>query len=110
MARRGRRTPGLWVSWAPLVLVLVMPIPAGAFELSGGVSVGVFQAGALPRVAVTPHAGISWRRDSGFLLVVTDLFNILNPHQYGGHRHIQQNLRHGRVWLETSNSSCDEKF
>jgi hypothetical protein len=56
-----------------------MPIKAGAFELTGGVSVGAFQAGAIPRFAVTPHAGISWRRESGFLFVINDLFSFLAP-------------------------------
>lgn len=43
-------------NWAALlVLVLVAPMPASAFELSGGVSLGGFQVGGtLPRLAVTP--------------------------------------------------------
>ncbi|HTE19598.1 MAG TPA: hypothetical protein VK689_14615 [Armatimonadota bacterium] len=77
----GAGRPGLEIRWAALVLVLIliMPISAGAFELTGGVSGGVLQAGAVPRVAVTPHAGISWRRDSGLLFAANDLFNILAP-------------------------------
>jgi len=36
------KEPGLWIPWAaPFVLILVVPIPARAFELSGGVSLGV---------------------------------------------------------------------
>jgi hypothetical protein len=55
-------------------------MPAGAFEVSGGVGLGGFLAGGtLPRLAVTPHVGISWRRESGFLFVVHDLFSILAP-------------------------------
>jgi hypothetical protein len=74
------RTPDVLItSAALLVLVLVAPIPAEAVEVAGGLSVGVFQAGTIPRVAVTPHAGISWRKESGFLLAVNDLFNILTP-------------------------------
>ena len=74
------RTPRFLIARAaPLVVVLVVPIPVGAFELSGGVSMGVFQAGTLPRLAVTPHTGISWRRESGILFVVHDLFSILAP-------------------------------
>jgi hypothetical protein len=34
---------------------------------------GGFQAGAVPRLAVTPHVGVSWRKESGFLFVVHDL-------------------------------------
>ena len=75
------KTPGRWIPWAaPFVLVLVVPIPAAAFELSGGVSLGGFQVGStLPRLAVTPHVGLSWRRESGFLFVAHDLFSILTP-------------------------------
>jgi hypothetical protein len=74
------KTPGLWITRAAaFILVLVVSIPAGAFELSGGVSLGGFQAGAVPRPAVTPHSGVSWRKESGFLFVVHDLFSILAP-------------------------------
>ena len=71
----------LLIKWAvPVVLVLVMPRPAGAFELSGGVGLGGFQAGSiLPRLAVTPHVDVSWRRESGFLFAAHDLFSILAP-------------------------------
>jgi len=71
----------LLIKWAaPVVLVLVVPRPAGAFELSGGVSLGGFQVGStLPRLAVTPHVGLSWRWESGFLFVAHDLFSILTP-------------------------------
>jgi hypothetical protein len=74
----GRRV--LWVAPLILVLVLVMPASARAFEFSGGVSVGGFQAGGtLPRLTVTPHVGVSWRRENGFVFVVHDLFSILAP-------------------------------
>lgn len=65
---------------ALFVLVLVVvPIPAAAFELTGGVSLGGFLAGTVPRLAVSPHIGISWRKESGLLFVVHDLFSILPP-------------------------------
>jgi hypothetical protein len=75
------RTSGLRILWAaPLILVLVMPTPAGVFEFSGGVGVGGFQAGGiLPRLAVTPHVDISWRRENGFLFAAHDLFSVLAP-------------------------------
>ena len=35
------RTAGLWSAWAAsLVVVLIAPMPARAFELSGGVGLG----------------------------------------------------------------------
>ena len=74
------RIPRLPITWtAPLAILLMARKPVQAFELSGGLSFGGFQAGAIPRLAVTPHAGISWRRESGFLFAVNDLFNILAP-------------------------------
>jgi hypothetical protein len=74
------RTPGLRITWAALVLGLLAPMPGRAFELSGGVGLGAFQvASTLPRIAVTPNVGLSWRRESGFLFVAHDLFSILTP-------------------------------
>lgn len=75
------KTAGLRILWtALLVLVLVMPTSARAFDFSGGVSMGGFQAGGiLPRLAVTPHVAILWRKDNGFLFAVHDLFSILAP-------------------------------
>jgi hypothetical protein len=74
------RTPGLLIRWAaPLVAVVVVPMPAGAFEQSGGVSLGAFQAGTVPRLAVSPHAGIAWPIKSDFLFAVHDLCSILPP-------------------------------
>ena len=58
-------------------LLLVVATPAGAYELSGGVSLGGILVGTLPRFAVSPHAALSWRRESGFLFTVDDLCSIL---------------------------------
>lgn len=57
--------------------VLVVPAPAGAFELSGGVSLGGIMAGTEPRLAVSPHAAVAWRMESGLLFAVHDTLNIL---------------------------------
>ena len=73
------RTPGRRIKWAALVFALVVPIPAGAFELSGGVSLGGFLAGTVPRLAVSPHMGVSWPMRSDFLFAVHDLGSILPP-------------------------------
>jgi hypothetical protein len=64
---------------AGLLLVVIVPTRASAFELSAGVSLGGIQAGTVPRFAVSPGAGIAWSTDSGFLLSVDDLVNILPP-------------------------------
>jgi len=52
-------------------------MPVEALELRGGVSLGVMLAGTQPRLAVSPHAGISWRTESGFLFAIHDSFSIL---------------------------------
>ena len=54
-------------------------MPAAAFELSGGMSLGGFLVGTVPRLAVSPHAGISWRMKGEILFAVHDLCSILPP-------------------------------
>jgi hypothetical protein len=72
------RTPGLLITWAaPLVVILVVPMPARAFDLSGGVSLGGFQAGTVPRLAVSPNVGITWPVKSDFLFAIYDLCSVL---------------------------------
>jgi len=53
---RGLRMPEA----APFILVLAVPIPAGAFELSGGVRLGGFQVGGLAAMIV-PGPALRWR-------------------------------------------------
>ena len=80
MVRGQQTTPrARIVGMAALAAFLVVPIPAGAVEVAGGLSMGVFQAGTIPRLAVTPHAGISWRKERGFLFAGHNLFNLLTP-------------------------------
>jgi hypothetical protein len=75
------RTTGRRVSWAALCVfgLVAVPMPSGAVELSGGVGLGGILAGTVPRLAVSPNAGVSWRMKSGFLFAVHDLFSILPP-------------------------------
>lgn len=40
---------------------VLVPLPADAFELSGGVSFGGLQIGAEPMSAVSPFVGLLWR-------------------------------------------------
>lgn len=78
---RGRRTAG-----AVLVgfVVVLVPRLARALELNGGVGLGGFIAGTVPRLAVSPHAGLSWRMESGFLFAIHDLFSVLPLSTRGG--------------------------
>ncbi|MEO7327975.1 MAG: hypothetical protein ABI193_05320 [Minicystis sp.] len=55
------------------------PASARALELAVGVSVGGILAGTALRPAVSPHAGISWRTEGGFLFSVHELLSILPP-------------------------------
>jgi hypothetical protein len=57
--------------------LLTAGMPAEASELNGGVSLGGFLVGTVPRFAVSPHIGMSWRRESGFLFMVHDMCSIL---------------------------------
>ncbi|HTN89245.1 MAG TPA: hypothetical protein VL242_36455 [Sorangium sp.] len=81
MRTTGRQLP----SATALALVLsVVPAQAGASELSAGISLGWIQAGTATRLAVSPHAGISWRIESSMLFHVHDLFSVVPPIQVGG--------------------------
>ncbi|WP_437727037.1 hypothetical protein [Sorangium sp. So ce861] len=81
MGHRSRR-----VSWVVLVVppLLVVPAQGEASELSAGVSLGWLQAGTLPRLAVGPHAGMSWYIRRDILFTVHDLCTILPPTQEDG--------------------------
>ncbi|MEO7327429.1 MAG: hypothetical protein ABI193_02545 [Minicystis sp.] len=58
-------------------VLAVLPRSAEALEVSGGVSVGGIMAGVVPRFALSPHVGLSWRTESGFLFEVHELASIL---------------------------------
>jgi hypothetical protein len=66
-------------AWAVLVVLLVVSTPAMAFELNSGVNMGGALAGTIPRFAVSPSVGISWRTDSGLMFGFHGLFCILPP-------------------------------
>lgn len=67
-----------FIRMSRFVLVLIaVPMTAEAFEVSGGVSLGGIVAGTVPRLAVSPHASLAWRMESGFLLAAHDLLSIL---------------------------------
>jgi hypothetical protein len=59
---------------------------AEAFEVSGGVALGGALAGTKPRLAVSPHISISWRRDNGLLFTIHEMCSLLpaiNAHGIG---------------------------
>lgn len=77
------RVPERRITWsAPLAIVLMAPNLAQAFELSSGLSVGGFQAGTVPRLALSPHAGIAWSKSSNFLVALNDVCSVLPPKNY----------------------------
>ncbi|AUX20915.1 uncharacterized protein SOCEGT47_013910 [Sorangium cellulosum] len=57
--------------------LLVVPAPARAFELSGGVSVGGLQIGTGPRLALSPFGGLLWRWERDFLLEVHNMSSVV---------------------------------
>ncbi|WP_437663027.1 hypothetical protein [Sorangium sp. So ce1182] len=81
MRTTGRQIP----SATALALVLsVASTQADASELSAGISLGWIQAGTAARLAVSPHAGISWHITGNILFHVHDLFSVVPPIQIGG--------------------------
>ncbi|WP_438022401.1 hypothetical protein [Sorangium sp. So ce233] len=68
-----------------LALVLsIVPMQADASELNAGINFGWLQAGTATRLAVSPHAGISWRIKNDLLFGIRDLFSVVPPIQIGG--------------------------
>jgi hypothetical protein len=57
--------------------VFLVSVPAMASELSGGVSGGGMMAGSKQSFAVSPHAAIAWRTESGFVFAIRDMLSIL---------------------------------
>jgi hypothetical protein len=58
-------------------LLTIVALPAEAFELRAGLSLGGIVVGTAPRFAVSPHAGMAWRKESGFMFAVHDICSIL---------------------------------
>jgi hypothetical protein len=74
-----RVQPSSYFSLVCAGMLLAVPAPAMAFDLNSGVNVGGAVAGTVPRFAVSPMVGISWRTDSGFMYGFHDLFCVLPP-------------------------------
>lgn len=68
-------------TWTALLLGAVLwvgePQSAAAFEGNGGVGIGGVLAGARPHLAVSPHASIGVRFESGLILSAEDTLGIL---------------------------------
>lgn len=58
-------------------MIAVLPRSAAALEVNGGVSAGGIMAGVVPRLAISPHVGLSWRTESGFLFELHTVASIL---------------------------------
>lgn len=72
-----RTLPRLLLALVAAVLLVALPRPARAFEVSGGVSAGGIMAGIVPRFALSAHAGLSWNTERGFLFEAQNLVSIL---------------------------------
>ncbi len=65
---------------APFAAVLLVPTQIWALDqLSGGVSLGGFQVGTVPRLAVRPHVAASWLTKSDFVVALHDQCSFLPP-------------------------------
>ncbi len=87
------RVPSRGLPWA--VVLAVVPTPAEAFELSGGVSVGGIQIGIEPHLAVSPFAGVLWRTDGGFLFEAHNMFSIVAGPRVGVYNRTAASLGYG---------------
>ena len=65
------------------LLLLIVPLPAEALELSTGVSAGGFLAGTVPHIAVSPQVRLLWRKDSGLMFTAQEMVSLLVPHNDG---------------------------
>jgi hypothetical protein len=97
------RTTGQRIPEAALfaLVLVVVPTPAEALELNGGVSLGWMQAGTVPHLAVGPRWAVLWRSKSGLLLSVHDQCSILPPIQKEGVGvYNQTSVAIGRAWKD----------
>lgn len=99
------RTLELLITGAALLVLVAVPMPAGAVEFSGGMSLGGFQAGAVPSLAVGPHMGISWRIKRDLLFEVHDLCGILPVSNDGVGVYNTTSITIGYVWGNASFSA-----
>jgi hypothetical protein len=108
----GNVAGGQWhVPEALLVCTLLgVSTSARAFEINSGASVGMIRASVVPRLTVTPHAGISWSRSSGLMFASHEMISILPPiHQDGAGVYEQTSLVIGYAG-ETRNFSVGPSF
>jgi hypothetical protein len=80
------------------VLLVAAPRSAEGLEVNGGVNVGGILAGMKPRLAVSPHVGIWWGTESGFLLAVQETPSILpamNDHGPGLYNQVSAVVGYG---------------
>lgn len=78
--------------------VLLAPLRADAFELSGGVSVGGIQIGADPLLAVSPFVGLLWRTEAGFFFEAHHMFSIVLGPRPGFYDRTAANI--GYAWKQ----------
>jgi hypothetical protein len=60
-----------------ICVLATVPTPAGALEVSGGVSLGGVLIGPDPRLAVSPHLAMSWRLRGSATLSAYEHLNLL---------------------------------
>lgn len=78
--------------------LVVAPNAAQAFEISGGVNVGGILTGTDPRLAVSPHAGVTWQFGSVALSVRDHLSLLPAVNKLGVGVYNQTSLDVGYAW------------
>lgn len=68
-----------FLSFCMALITLVISTLASATELSGGMSVGGFQVGTIPSLALSPHFGASWHVKHNLVFAFHNLCSLLPP-------------------------------
>jgi hypothetical protein len=99
----------LGFAWAGALLLTLVPQPAQAFELSGGVSMGGVLIGVDPRLAVTPHLGGVWHVGNVALAAQNQLNVLAAVNKLGVGVYNQASLSAGYAW-KTGNVTLGPAF
>ena len=66
------------------LLLVTVPLPAQALELSTGIGVGGVLAGTVPHIGVSPQVRLLWRLDNGVIFTAQGMPSILVPSNQDG--------------------------
>jgi hypothetical protein len=81
----GLKKTSALVLYGCVCALVVAPTSAKALEFNSGVSVGGIKVGTAPMFAVSPFAGLLWRRGKDFRIEVHNMFSIIPGAQVGAY-------------------------